>query len=95
MNSVTIYGVIASDPLYASGSRTRTLDVTVAVERPSRKQGGSGADFVPVRLWNATADSMRKVSRGDTILVQGRLRVERGGDCVVSGHDAWLVKGAK
>lgn len=92
MNTITIYGKIASNPEYKEGSRTRTLDFIVAVKRPSRRPGGAGADFIPVRCWNVLADDLRKrkAAYGDLMLIQGRLRVEKGGAASVSAHDAWL-----
>jgi single-stranded DNA-binding protein len=93
MNSVTIYGSVVGDPLYTSGSRARTLDLTVAVQRPSKRQGGSGADFVPVRLWNTLADDLKgRLAQGDHVLAQGRLRIEKNGTALVSAHDAWIVR---
>jgi len=91
VNAITIYGKISSEPVYAAkGARTKTLDFIVAVKRHSKKPGGAGADFIPVRIWGALADDVKDVEYGDRILIHGRLRVERDGTCVVSAHDAWL-----
>lgn len=90
MNSITIYGLVSSEPSYRGGSRTRTLDFIVSVKRPSRRPGGAGADFIPVRAWNVLADDLKGMSYGDRVLVQGRLRIDKEAGCSVSAHDVWL-----
>lgn len=90
MNSITLYGKITATPLYKGEGRTRTLDFMVAVTRPSRRPGGSGVDFIPVRCWNLLADELKDVEYGDRVIVSGRLQTNQGGAFNVSAHDAWL-----
>lgn len=90
MNSLSVYGKIASQPQYRAGGRTRTLDFIVAVVRPSKREGGSGADFIPVRCWNQLADDLKDVEYGDRVLVNGRLRIDQKTGTTLSAHDAWL-----
>lgn len=50
---------------------------TLAIDRPFVKEGGQReADFIPIVLWNKTAEvAGNNVHKGDRLLVEGRIQV--------------------
>ena len=74
MNQVTLVGRIANDlELKQTQIGKLFFQFNLAVSR----FGGEGADFIPVMVWNKTAENLVKFqSKGSQIAVNGRLNVE-------------------
>jgi len=77
-NHCTLVGRLTKDPelFQLSEHKIKTI-ITVAVDRPYRKEDGSSdTDFIPVCLWGPTADRSKKLlSKGSPVLVYGSIHV--------------------
>ena len=78
-NMLVIRGRIARDfTLEQTQKGTSTCQLTVAVNRPRRKDAEEEADFIPVRIYGKSAEFVAQYfSKGDPISLAGELRVDQ------------------
>lgn len=80
MNFSLLIGRICNDieVKYTSGSQTAFCTITLAIDRPKRKdQDKADTDFIPVQVWGRQAENLEKyVRKGMKIAVQGRIQVD-------------------
>ena len=78
MNTITLLGRLTKNPeaRYTSTGKAVTL-FTLAVNRPYVSQDGQReADFINCQAWGKTAEVVgNHVSKGDRLLVEGRLQI--------------------
>lgn len=78
MNKVIISGRLTRDPevRYTTSGKV-VCQFTLAVDRPFTNQDGQReADFIPIVLWNKTAEvAGNNVHKGDRLAVIGRIQV--------------------
>ena len=77
MNKVILLGRLTKDcnTKYTQTGKCVTT-FTLAVNRPTTKDGEQQADFVPVVLWGKVAETVGNyVHKGQRLLVEGRLQV--------------------
>ena len=74
MNKVTLLGRLTQDPeIRYTNSGKAVASFTMAVDRPGKEKV---TDFIPVVLWNKTAETVGNyVSKGQRLLIEGRLQV--------------------
>lgn len=79
MNKVILLGRLTKDcnTKYTQTGKCVTT-FTLAVNRPTTKDGEQQADFVPVVLWGKVAETVGNyVHKGQRLLVEGRLHREK------------------
>lgn len=78
MNTITLLGRLTKNPeaRYTSTGKAVTL-FTLAVNRPyTNSDGQREADFINCQAWEKTAEVVgNHVSKGDRLLVEGRLQI--------------------
>lgn len=78
MNTITLLGRLTKNPeaRYTSTGKAVTL-FTIAVNRPyTNSDGQREADFINCQAWEKTAEVVgNHVSKGDRLLVEGRLQI--------------------
>lgn len=77
MNTITLLGRLTKNPeaRYTSTGKAVTL-FTLAVNRPYTSDGQREADFISCQAWEKTAEVVgNHVSKGDRLLVEGRLQI--------------------
>ena len=78
MNAITLLGRLTKNPeaRYTSTGKAVTL-FTLAVNRPyTNADGQREADFINCQAWGKTAEVVgNHVSKGDRLLVEGRLQI--------------------
>lgn len=78
MNTITLLGRLTKNPeaRYTSTGKAVTL-FTLAVNRPyANADGQREADFINCQAWGKTAEVVgNHVSKGDRLLVEGRLQI--------------------
>ena len=78
MNTITLLGRLTKNPeaRYTSTGKAATL-FTLAVNRPyANADGQREADFINCQAWGKTAEVIgNHVSKGDRLLVEGRLQI--------------------
>ena len=78
MNTITLLGRLTKNPeaRYTSTGKAVTL-FTLAVNRPyTNADGQREADFISCQAWGKTAEVVgNHVSKGDRLLVEGRLQI--------------------
>ena len=78
MNTITLLGRLTKNPeaRYTSTGKAVTL-FTLAVNRPyTNADGQREADFINCQAWGKTAEVVgNHVSKGDRLLVEGRLQI--------------------
>lgn len=77
MNSVELIGRLTKDPevRYTSGSQMAVATLTVAIDRPSDKNGQKQTDFPRVIVFGKQAENCEKyLKKGRMIAVQGRIQ---------------------
>lgn len=78
MNTITLLGRLTKNPeaRYTSTGKAVTL-FTLAVNRPyTNPDGQREADFINCQAWGKTAEVVgNHVSKGDRLLVEGRLQI--------------------
>ena len=78
MNTITLLGRLTKNPeaRYTSTGKAVTL-FTLAVNRPyTNSDGQKEADFINCQAWGKTAEVVgNHVSKGDRLLVEGRLQI--------------------
>ena len=78
MNTITLLGRLTKNPeaRYTSTGKAVTL-FTLAVNRPyTNSDGQREADFINCQAWGKTAEVVgNHVSKGDRLLVEGRLQI--------------------
>lgn len=76
LNQIALIGRLVRDPelKQVGPENTAVVNITLAVERPRRKDAESKADFIPVVAWRKTAEFIGKYFRkGQQVYVAGRL----------------------
>ena len=73
MNKVTLLGRLTQDPeIRYTNSGRAVANFTMALDR----RGDTGTDFIPVVLWDKTAETVGNyVTKGQRLLIEGRLQV--------------------
>ena len=77
MNTITLLGRLTKNPeaRYTSTGKAVTL-FTLAVNRYTNSDGQREADFINCQAWGKTAEVVgNHVSKGDRLLVEGRLQI--------------------
>lgn len=74
MNKVTLLGRLTSDPeIRYTNSGKAVCTFTLAVNRQGKDKG---ADFIPVVLWDKTAETCGNyVKKGQRLLIEGKIQV--------------------
>lgn len=78
MNIVVLQGRLTKDvEVRYTDTGKVVANFTLAVNRPFADKGGQReADFIPIVLWNKTAEvAGNNVHKGDRLLVEGRIQV--------------------
>lgn len=78
MNTITLLGRLTKDvEVRYSDTGKVVANFTLAVNRPfADKDGQREADFIPIVLWNKTAEvAGNNVHKGDRLAVVGRIQV--------------------
>ena len=76
LNQIAIIGRLVREPelKQVGAENTAVVNITLAVERPRRKDADSQADFIPVVAWRKTAEFINTYFRkGQQVYVAGRL----------------------
>ena len=106
LNHITIMGRLTKDPeLRRTQSGTAVTSFTIAVDRNNKNQDGSrSADFIDCVAWRQKAEFIcRYFSKGDPILVDGRLEMRNWEDREGNKHtnaevnlsNVWFCGGRK
>ena len=76
MNICTLIGRLTRDPeLSYTPSQMAICRFTLAVDRPRRKDGEQGADFIQITVWDRQAENCgRYLAKGRQVAVQGRIQ---------------------
>lgn len=76
MNQVVLIGRLTRDPeLSYTPSQMAVCRFTLAVDRPRRKDGEQGADFIQITVWDRQAENCgRYLAKGRQVAVQGRIQ---------------------
>lgn len=80
MNKIILLGRLVRDPEVRVTPTERTVcTFTLAVDRPfSGKDGQKEVDFINIVAWNKTAEVVgNNVSKGQRLLVEGRLQIRK------------------
>lgn len=76
LNQIAIIGRLVREPelKQVGAENTAVVNITLAVERPRRKDADSQADFIPVVAWRKTAEFISNYFRkGQQVYISGRL----------------------
>lgn len=77
MNNVILVGRLARDPelSYTPNTQMAVCRFTLAVDRPRRKEGEQGADFIRVTVFDRQAENCNKyLAKGRQAAVKGRIQ---------------------
>lgn len=80
MNKIVLLGRLTKDPEVKVTSTGKTItSFSLAVDRPfSGKDGQKEVDFINIVAWNKTAEVVgNNVSKGQRLLVEGRLQIRK------------------
>lgn len=80
MNRIVLLGRLTKDPEVKVTSTGKTItSFCLAVDRPfSGKDGQKEVDFINIVAWNKTAEVVgNNVSKGQRLLVEGRLQIRK------------------
>lgn len=80
MNKIVLLGRLTKDPeVKVTSTGKTTTSFSLAVDRPfSGKDGQKEVDFINIVAWNKTAEIIRNnVSKGQRLLVEGRLQIRK------------------
>lgn len=78
MNSVALVGRLTRDPETRQAGETMVANMTIAIDRPPKKDGTKEADFPRITAFGKTADiAQRYCRKGARIGVQGRIQTGR------------------
>lgn len=78
MNSVALVGRLTRDPETRQAGETTVANMTIAIDRPPKKDGTKEADFPRITAFGKTADFVHRYGRkGARISVQGRIQTGR------------------
>lgn len=77
MNKCTLIGRLTRDPeLRYTQSGTPVCSESLAVRRPTARDGEDDADFINITIWGKAAENLAKYKRkGGQIAIEGRLQV--------------------
>lgn len=78
MNRICLIGRITSDPeLRTTTTGKETTKVSLAVNRFGASEEQQSADFIPIVMWNITAQNFCKYQKkGNQVSVEGELRID-------------------
>lgn len=78
MNRICLIGRITTDPeLRTTTTGKETTKVNLAVNRFGASEEQQSADFIPIVMWNNTAQNFCKYQKkGNQIAVEGELRID-------------------
>ena len=76
MNTVHLIGRLCANPeLSYTQSQMAICRFTLAVDRPRRKDGEQGADFIQITVWDRQAENCgRYLSKGRQVAINGRIQ---------------------
>jgi len=76
MNQVVLIGRLTRDPEVSyTQNQMAICRFTLAVDRPRRKDGEQGADFIQITVWDRQAENCgRYLAKGRQVAVQGRIQ---------------------
>lgn len=76
MNQVVLIGRLCANPeLSYTQSQMAVCRFTLAVDRPRRKDGEQGADFIQITVWDRQAENCgRYLAKGRQVAVHGRIQ---------------------
>jgi single-strand DNA-binding protein len=80
MNQVLLVGNLTRDPEIrrTAGEGKAVCTFTLAVDNGSKKEGAPTAEFIPVTVWEKSAEACAEhLMKGSSVLVAGRLKVEK------------------
>ena len=80
MNKIVLLGRLTKDPkVKVTSTGKTTTSFSLAVDRPfSGKDGQKEVDFINIVAWNKTAEVVgNNVSKGQRLLVEGRLQIRK------------------
>lgn len=80
MNKIVLLGRLTRDPeVKVTSTGKTTTSFSLAVDRPfSGKDGQKEVDFINIVAWNKTAEVVgNNVSKGQRLLVEGRLQIRK------------------
>lgn len=80
MNKIMLLGRLTKDPeVKVTSTGKTTTSFSLAVDRPfSGKDGQKEVDFINIVTWNKTAEVVgNNVSKGQRLLVEGRLQIRK------------------
>lgn len=88
MNRIVLLGRMTKDPevrLTQSGKTTASF--CLAVDRPFTRDGNKETDFINIVAWNKIAELVgNNVSKGQRLLVEGRLQIRQYKDQTGQNH---------
>ena len=93
MNKIIISGHLTKNPeLRYTNTQKAVTTFTLAVDRPFlNKDGVKEADFIPVVVWEKTAEVVNHhCTKGQKLLVEGRVQVRNYED--KSGEKRWMTE---
>ena len=93
LNIITIQGRLTGDPeLKQTPSGVHLCNITIASERPKKKDTDTVTDFIPAIAWAKTADFLcRYFHKGDMIIVSGRMQSRNYESQDGSRHTAYEI----
>lgn len=75
MNQVTLLGRLTKDFKAMKSGETKIVLGTLAINRPFAKDGQQQADFINIKAFNKTAETLVKfVKKGQRILINGTIQ---------------------
>ena len=83
MNQVFLIGRISNDLelKYLPNSQNCKVNFQIAVRGIKKQDGSQETDFIPVEVWNKTAENLTKFqSKGSRIAVRGRIAIDNYSD---------------
>lgn len=77
-NQITLIGRLTQDPEYRlTQNEKKICKIFLAVSRIKAKEGTQQADFIPVTLFNRTAEVCKDFAKkGSLVLISGELRID-------------------
>jgi single-strand DNA-binding protein len=78
LNSVALTGRLTADPEFKEfGEGKQVANFSLAVNE-YKKEGGDAVSFVPVTVWNKTAEVAKNwLKKGSQVAIKGRLQQQR------------------
>ena len=78
MNSVALIGRLTREPETRTSGETKVANITIAIDRPPKKDGSKETDFPRIVAFGKTADIVvRYCKKGARVGIQGRIQTGR------------------